>query len=247
MLRTATAKGIGITPKDEGGNIHRAALAAVGEARTANATIAPAETRNEPSSGDRAVFARELPRLAQSSLEDFLFHFGTDPIVLFRLNGEILWMSPETHHGLSTRGLLQECGLRLAMPDEETQAAFDGLIRSGLPAKRFFVRGSSDSDWIVLRAYPCVADGRPARIVRIAYPTPETSCRENGLSDVFHLTRSETAILDLFSKLRSPRDVALELGLARETVRSHLKRIYNKTGIRNGRELIQLVAAFGQP
>jgi DNA-binding NarL/FixJ family response regulator len=47
------------------------------------------------------------------------------------------------------------------------------------------------------------------------------------------LSRRESQVLVLISGGRSPEDITRALGIAHETVRSHLKRVYHKLGVRD--------------
>jgi DNA-binding NarL/FixJ family response regulator len=47
------------------------------------------------------------------------------------------------------------------------------------------------------------------------------------------LSRRESQVLVLISGGRAPDDIARALGIAHETVRSHLKRVYHKLGVRD--------------
>jgi len=64
---------------------------------------------------------------------------------------------------------------------------------------------------------------------------------------LYGLTPSEIAV---FEQVASGHDVpaaAGTLGSAQSTVRTHLLRIYNKTGVRRQAELVQLAGVFAAP
>jgi DNA-binding CsgD family transcriptional regulator len=60
----------------------------------------------------------------------------------------------------------------------------------------------------------------------------------------FSLTRSEAAIVRMLISGRTPTQVAAELNSSIETVRTHIRRTYNKLGISSREQLFSLVAPF---
>lgn len=84
---------------------------------------------------------------------------------------------------------------------------------------------------------------RPSQVlVRIIEPQASHRRRAETAARLFGLSRRETAILAEIVRGRSVPDVARSLRLSPETVRTHLKRIYDKSDIRSQSELAQLVA-----
>ncbi|MFN3815124.1 helix-turn-helix transcriptional regulator [Brevundimonas sp.] len=60
----------------------------------------------------------------------------------------------------------------------------------------------------------------------------------------FDLTRSEAAIVKRLVDGQTPAAVAEQLGLSIETVRTHIRRIYNKLGVSSREQLFAAVASF---
>ncbi|MFN4295763.1 MAG: helix-turn-helix transcriptional regulator [Brevundimonas sp.] len=60
----------------------------------------------------------------------------------------------------------------------------------------------------------------------------------------FDLTRSEAAIVRRLVDGQTPAAAAVELGLSIETVRTHIRRIYNKMGVSSREQLFAAVASF---
>jgi len=158
--------------------------------------------------------------------------------------GRLMWCTRETLAGLGKFGLVAPCGQRLTIPDKDLRAGFEKFVSSGNSDKRMLLRADDGRDWIVIRMETCLIDAQPARILRFVPSAASVDCARNGLAGLFRLTPTETAVLDRYARLCSPEDVAQDMGLSRETVRSHLKRIHAKTGVRSGRELFRLIAAF---
>lgn len=68
------------------------------------------------------------------------------------------------------------------------------------------------------------------------------SARESSLEglDRYKLTRSEARVVMALCQGGSMREIAARLDIAYETLRTHLKRIYEKTGARSQRDLVRL-------
>ena len=62
-----------------------------------------------------------------------------------------------------------------------------------------------------------------------------------ALQSAFGLTRAEARVVARLARGLSPREIASELGVSVETVRSHLKRSYAKVGVRGQAELVASV------
>ncbi len=186
---------------------------------------------------DIALDAEHLARI--------LYDGDPAPIAITDPHGTLLWAAPAALSALRRHGVDAEPGARIAIPDEARQPLFERFVKSDDDGKRFLIRSDSGRDWTVIRLRPCEFAGNPARLLHFAFSGEEIDCSRNGLADFFGLTPTEVTVLNRFTRLYSPEDVAREMGISRETVRSHLKRIRAKTGVHGGHELIRLVATFG--
>jgi DNA-binding CsgD family transcriptional regulator len=65
--------------------------------------------------------------------------------------------------------------------------------------------------------------------------------------DVFKLTPTELRVLLAIVELGSVPDVAAALGVADTTVRTHVGRLFEKTGARRQADLVKLVAGYATP
>lgn len=180
------------------------------------------------------------------SFAQLMLDHATGPVALTAPDGRLLWAADDVRQTLRQHLLLAPCGNILTAPDEETQPVLERFLQSTEEGGHFLWRSDSGRDWIVIRKYLCEIAGRLARFLRFAFSSEEADCTRNGLAEFFRLTRTEVAVLDRYVRLYSPEDVAGEMGISRETVRSHLKQIRAKTGVHGGRELIRLVASFSQ-
>ena len=64
------------------------------------------------------------------------------------------------------------------------------------------------------------------------------------LVELFGLTGAEARVATALLGADSPREVAAQLGIGLATVRSHLHRLYDKTGTRRQAELVWLLATL---
>lgn len=64
------------------------------------------------------------------------------------------------------------------------------------------------------------------------------------LSRLYQLTSSETKVVDALLKGGSIKDMADVLGLSQATVKTHLQKIFQKTGVNRQTELVALLAGF---
>lgn len=67
------------------------------------------------------------------------------------------------------------------------------------------------------------------------------------LRTLYGLTRAECRVALLLSDGRSPREIAETIGVTENTVRSQIKSIYNKTGVKRQSELIRLLVSQSWP
>lgn len=70
---------------------------------------------------------------------------------------------------------------------------------------------------------------------------PTDRCHDTRLQLVFGLTFAEARVASRLARGADLTTIAEELRVSRETVRTHLKRIYSKTGARRQAALVALV------
>lgn len=196
------------------------------------------------SSGDLSIPVIEP--INAERLATFIFERARNPIAVVDMDGKLLWAAVSTVEVLKVHRLVAPCQTRVAVPSETLQPMFERFLKSSEDGKCFVVRRECERDWIVIRVHACEFGDRPARILRYALSSETVDCSRNGIAEHFCLTPTEVAVLNRYARLPSPEALAQDMGIARETVRSHLKRIRSKTGVHGGRELIQLIATFEQ-
>ena len=69
----------------------------------------------------------------------------------------------------------------------------------------------------------------------------------DAVAALYDLTPAETRVLDLLAQGLPPTDIAARLSISDATVRTHLQRLYSKTGTARQGELIALVGSLSLP
>ena len=72
---------------------------------------------------------------------------------------------------------------------------------------------------------------------------PLTAPSTRLLSALYDLTAAESRVLAMLLEARRPKDIALRLSIAVSTVRTQLKSLYAKTGVRDQQTLIRLASS----
>ena len=89
---------------------------------------------------------------------------------------------------------------------------------------------------------------RPHMLVVITDPEALPKSREHTLTSLFRLTAAENRVTGLLLAGLDPREIAARTRTTQNTVRSHLKSVYGKTGVSRQSHLIRLVSKIpGNP
>lgn len=157
---------------------------------------------------------------------------------------EVLWMNDAATIALRTCGATVAGG-RIQFPDKARHAAFARFL-SGAKIEV--------GSWIL-----DLTDGKGARVFRCRV-VPETGHRllsifnpeipSTYLPDVgaiLGLTPSEARIIQGLVDGRRADQLAQDLAISLETVRTHIRRIYSKTGVNSREQLIAKVSVYRVP
>jgi DNA-binding CsgD family transcriptional regulator/PAS domain-containing protein len=137
-----------------------------------------------------------------------------------------------------------EDAVRLAAVNEA------GIGRRGLslPARR------SDGSPVALHVMPLEQrnsraglPSRAAAAVFIADRNTDNTIGVDAVSALYGLTPSEAKVFGHVAAGRTSREIVLELGIASSTFKSHLLRVFDKTGRRNRADLVRLADQFSTP
>jgi DNA-binding CsgD family transcriptional regulator len=75
----------------------------------------------------------------------------------------------------------------------------------------------------------------------------DLSCPMETMAGLYKLTRAELRVLMAIVEIGGVPDVAPVLGISETTVKTHLQRIFDKTGTNRQPDLVKLVAGFTNP
>jgi DNA-binding CsgD family transcriptional regulator len=75
----------------------------------------------------------------------------------------------------------------------------------------------------------------------------ETHCPPGVIAELYNLTRSEVRVLFAIVQVGGVAETAQALGIAEATVKTHLHRLFGKTGASRQADLVKLVAGFSNP
>jgi DNA-binding CsgD family transcriptional regulator len=89
--------------------------------------------------------------------------------------------------------------------------------------------------------YPAVA------AVFVHKAAMEAHCRPEVIAETYGLTRAELRVLLAIVEGGGVADTADSLGLSEATVKTHLHRVFGKTGASRQADLVKLVAGFSNP
>jgi len=150
---------------------------------------------------------------------------------------------------------------RLALPHPQSTSALAEAVRRaalgglelgqrgiGIPARR------RDGSPAVVHVMPLRTTGRasamPQRAVAAVFVATATSPPQMpaaALALLHDLTPAETRVLELIAQGKTPAEIASQLGISLSTTRTHLQRVFDKTGTSRQVELVRLVGSLSLP
>ena len=152
-------------------------------------------------------------------------------------------------------------GGRLALPHPQSMSALAESVRRaalggfemgqrgiGIPARR------RDGSPAVVHVMPLMSTGRasaaPQRAVAAVFVATALSPPQMpaaALALLHDLTPAETRVLELIVEGKTPAEIAGQLGVSLSTTKSHLQRVFDKTGTSRQVELVRLVGSLALP
>jgi DNA-binding CsgD family transcriptional regulator/PAS domain-containing protein len=198
--------------------------------------------------------ALEARQAADEALWDRL-PFG---VFILDESGRILWGNRMGESIIATKdGLASRGGLLLASASDENaalhrligRAALTGTAR-GLDSGGALAlsRPSARRPLAVLvapfattRVEQLLPGRRPAVVVMVSDPTAKPSAAPELLAALYNLTGREAALAALLLEGLDLRDAAERLGFSMNTLRTHLRAVFAKTGTRRQAELVALL------
>lgn len=156
----------------------------------------------------------------------------------------VFWMNAAAEKCLRERGATL-AGRRIQLAQRERQKVFEDFLAKSASAPSSWVLDlTGEGQALVFRCR--VIGDTGFRVLTIFHPeNPPTSLPDVGA--LFGLTPSETRILEGIVDGRRADDLAESLGVSIETVRTHIRRFYNKLGVNSREQMIAKVSAYRVP
>lgn len=240
-------------------------------ASTANISVFAGTQRQDFSAPDMQLLTALLPhlgralqvqrRLGESALRERALLETTESVaagvVLVDAAGRVLFMN-ETAHAQVARGDGLEVdreGLRAARADD-TRALRKRIAEAALtsagdglnPGGRLRIRRPSGQPSLELLISPLPLSeehwcftGEAAALICINDPSVPDQPPTGAIAQMHGLSRGESRVLAGVAAGKSAVEVARELGVSYNTIKTHLRHLFAKTGTRSQRELIRLV------
>lgn len=166
-------------------------------------------------------------------------------VVVVDENLDCLWVNPAARE-LAERGRIRLTGERLEIGDATTTASLKAFVASIDSQPETWVTKTDEGDHLVVRGDTVEPATLPAAVALIIKSASETSRHRvwADLKRAFGLTRSETVIVTRLIDGDCADDIAASLGLAVDTVRSHIRRTYTKLNVGTREQLFAKVLPF---
>ena len=163
------------------------------------------------------------------------------------------------HYNSAFRATLERCLPGRSVPDDR-EAVEDALRALANPHFRNGIEQGRGETVLVVNGEPVgihfrprtlrqtgLLRGGPSGVLVLRKPSPETGEGENARSAMlqlaYGLTQQEANVTLRIASGRSPEDICADLGLSIHTVRTHLKRSYDKVGVQGQTELAARIMA----
>jgi DNA-binding CsgD family transcriptional regulator len=172
---------------------------------------------------------------------------GDDQSVI-AMNPEMEGMYPRIRTGARTRLSLRKVGANMLL-QESLKHIGNGLVPS---LQSIPVQADLDQPAFILHLLPVRRNARDvfskSALIVIATLIGEVGPPDlRVISGLFDLTASEARVAREIAIGTSVEDIAVRLSVTRETVRTHLKHIYSKTGTARQSQLVILLSGLGAP
>lgn len=172
-----------------------------------------------------------------------------DPLFVIDAQRRVLFRNAAADRVLRVKGGFAERSGRLVLGAARADEALQSLLNAGFSmhaaqpaARRIRVQHpGSARDWLVV-VRPLV----PIFLVQVIGRTRPRLVPAHILRDLYELSVRETVVISALLRTGSIDNAARRLCLSRETVRSHLKRIFRKCDVRSQEDLRSLINCVAQ-
>ncbi|WP_298874614.1 LuxR C-terminal-related transcriptional regulator [uncultured Bradyrhizobium sp.] len=193
-----------------------------------------------------------------ADLAEVLDHLST-AICLLDAEGRIVHANAACRKMLADGDLLMIVGDRIVARNTQAEkifrSFFDVVANSGAGAvdrRKIELMTSADGQHYLVHAFPLTQerslqrDGvATALFLQKAVMAPRLATE--AIAAAFKLTPSETRVLTAIVELSGVPDIAAKLGIAGTTVKTHLGRLFEKTGAGRQADLVKIAAGFAAP
>ena len=199
----------------------------------------------------------ETSRSEEAVITDAVEHFAVGTVILDH-SYKVLKMNRFAASMLSEQDGVSLSGGRVVFADSRTEADYRGLLKaavngasdeapelrvsrpSGRPDISVVVRQVTTPNFMHTGSAPAIA-------LLLSDPGSRTLVTAQSLRAVFDLTPAEAAIAAALANGMSVSDTAAHLGVALNTVRTHLRSIFSKTGVSRQSQLVHLIHTRVRP
>ena len=191
-------------------------------------------------------------RPAKDVAADLVEHFlhraakgDPSPKILIDEECNALWCSADAERLLQPPLPLSIRGGRLIASSAGRGRSWTSFIDElGEDNGRLLLTGPGATTWVLVTGCAERHEGHRLIFLKCAMSWPFRDVTSSGLSEDFGLTRSESAVLNEFARLKKPAQIAEELEISVSTVRSHLKQIHAKMAVNSGVQLLRITRAY---
>jgi DNA-binding CsgD family transcriptional regulator/PAS domain-containing protein len=185
-----------------------------------------------------------------------------DGMVLVDAQGRIVHANASGHALLAEGSVLSAAGRKLAVNDAGAeQALHDVFLAAGSGDAAVGIKGiavpltTHSGERYVAHVLPLTSGARrragtsyaAVAAVFVHKAALETPLPPEVIAKTFNLTPSELRVLLGIVEVGGVQEMAEAMGIAETTVKTHLRRLYAKTGTARQADLVRLVAGFSNP
>ncbi len=180
----------------------------------------------------------------------------TSPLIEISLDQRVLWMNSYAHDQINDHPFLMIRGGRLLVRDRIFEGALKDAIRwaderlywNSPPAQpndraRVVIFGEND-DAIPVFCWVVVEDGK----ILVSLADDQQTKQKIALAQsIYDLTSAQTQLAELLAQGYDALQAAKKLGVSINTVRTHLQRLFDRTGVRTQSALVSLLLSTEAP
>ncbi|SFH94888.1 helix-turn-helix transcriptional regulator [Bradyrhizobium sp. cf659] len=180
-------------------------------------------------------------------------------ICLLDAEGRVVHANAACRQLFADANLLAMVGDRIVARNTQVDKIFRGLFEISADAeihstsrRQIELVTSSDGDHYLLHAFSLRRERHlprdvAASVLFVQRATMVSSLVPDAIAAAFRLTPSELRVLMAIVEIGGVPDIAAKLGIAETTVKTHLGRLFEKTGAGRQADLVKIAAGFAVP